>query len=374
MTDDVWAGWRAARPPTELLHLDSAAVGRSSVATLEAVAEHARSESVEGGYVAQDNAQPLLTELRRDIATLFGTDEEGVAFTQSAMASLEALLGSWPLPEDARVAVAASEWGPNIDLLDHLGIKVEQVPVDDDGVVDLDALARFLADDPPDAVLLDHVAAHRGLVQPAAQVIEQCREYGVPVWLDAAQSAGHLAVPPGADAVFATSRKWLTGPRGVGMVAVAEQHRSSLRLLRPGKHPDRLPVHLLEPDEAHVAGRVGLAVAMREYLALGPDAVEKRLGEVGSSVRELAASLEGWEAVRPGAPAGALTALRPTDGQDVASTQQRLLHQHRILTTVVQPWRAPAEMKAAEPWLRLSPHVDLTSEDLERLSEALATS
>ncbi len=37
MTDDVWAAWREARPPTALLHLDTAAVGRSSNATLQAV-------------------------------------------------------------------------------------------------------------------------------------------------------------------------------------------------------------------------------------------------------------------------------------------------------------------------------------------------
>ncbi|MET0838041.1 MAG: aminotransferase class V-fold PLP-dependent enzyme [Marmoricola sp.] len=372
MTDDVWAAWRAARPPTELLHLDSAAVGRSSTATLDAVTEHALAESVEGGYVAQELAQPVLAELRRDVATLCSTDEEGIAFTESAMASLEALLRAWPLPEDARVAVAASEWGPNIDVLDFLGIKVVRVPVDADGAVDLDALDRFLADDPPDALLLDHVAAHRGLVQPAGQVIEQGRRHGVPVLLDAAQSLGHLVVPPGADAVFATSRKWLTGPRGVGIIAVAEQHRSSLRVLRPGKHPDRLPVHLLEPDESHVAGRVGLRVAVGEYVALGPASVEERLRDVGRRVRELAATLDGWEVVHPSAPAGALTSLRPTNGQDVANTQQRLLHGHRILTTVSQPWRAPAEMDPTEPWLRLSPHVDLTTDDLEHLARALS--
>lgn len=368
---DLWAAWRAARPATDLLHLDSAAVGRSSVATLEAVAGHARQEAVLGGYVAQEHARPALDRLRTDVAALLGTDEEGVAFTESAMAALEVLVRAWPLGEGARVAVAASEWGPNVELLAASGLTVVAVPVAGSGVIDLDALDRLLADDPPDVVLIDHVAAHRGLVQPADEVVGLGRRHGVPVWLDVAQAVGHVVVPAGADALVATSRKWLTGPRGVGMLAVAEQHRSHLHVRRPAKHPDAPVVHLLESDEAHVAGRLGLGVAVRDHLDLGPVRVADRLAEVGRCVREALGTLSGWQVVHPEAPAGATTALRPTAGQDLARTRDRLLHEHRILVSVTQPWRAPSEMEGDDPWLRLSPHVDLRGDDVEHLARVL---
>ena len=373
MTEHSWAAWAAARPSTDLLHLDSAAVGRSSRATLEAVAEHAQREAELGGYVAEERAQPQLAALRREVGALLGTDVEGVAFVESAMAALEALVGAWPLPEGARVGVAASEWGPNLELLAHHGIAVVGLPVDSAGVLDLDALGPLLATDPPDVVLVDQLAAHRGLVQPAAEVVALGLEHGVPVWLDAAQAVGHLPVPPGADAVFATSRKWLAGPRGVGMLAVAERHRPHLRVRRPAKHPDLPPVHLLESEEAHVAGRVGLGVAVGEYLALGAGAVAGRLTEVGALVREMARELDGWEVVHPHAPASATTALRSTAGHDVSRVQERLLHEHRILTSVCLPWRAPREMDEDRgPWLRLSPHIDLGDTDLDRLARVLS--
>ena len=356
---------------TDLLHLDSAAVGRSSTATLDAVAAHARLEAEVGGYVAEDLARDRLDAARRDVGQLLGTEPEGVAFVESAMAALEALVGAWPLDPGARVGVAASEWGPNLELLEAHGLVVVRLPVDDVGVLDLAALETLLAGDAPDALLLDTVAAHRGLVQPAADVIALGRAHGVPVWLDAAQAVGQLPVPPGADAVVATSRKWLTGPRGIGMVAVAERHHPHLRVRRPAKHPDWGPLQLLQPDEAHVAGRVGLGVAVREYLELGPEVVGDRLVDVGALVRELVATLDGWEVVHPDAPAGATTALRPTAGQDVGETRDRLLHEHRILTTVTQPWRAPREMDGIA-WLRLSPHVDLTGDDLERVARGLS--
>ena len=349
VNETVWARWRAERPATDLLHLDSAAVGRASVATLDAVAAHARLEAEVGGYVAQEQARPVLTRLRRDVAELLGTDAEGVAFTESATAALEILVRAWPLRAGARVGVAASEWGPNVELLAAAGVVVEQLPVDGVGLLDLEGLDRRLEEDPPDVLLVDHVAAHRGLVQPAADVVEVGHRHGVPVWLDAAQAVGHVVVPPGADAVVATSRKWLTGPRGVGMLAVAERHRSHLRVRRPAKHPDWPTVHLLESEEAHVAGRVGLGVAVRDHLALGPEVVAARLAEVGRAVREMAADLSGWEAVLPDAPGGATVSLRPTAGQDVACTRARLLQEHRILTTVCLPWRAPGEMTGGSP-------------------------
>jgi pyridoxal 5-phosphate dependent beta-lyase len=50
--------------------------------------------------------------------------------------------------------------------------------------------------------------------------------------------------------------------------------------------------------------------------------------------------------------------------------RELLLHRHDILTSLCLPWRAPGE-RIDEPWLRLSPHVDLTVDDLERTAAAL---
>lgn len=314
----------------------------------------------------------MLDGLRRDVAGLVGTDAGGVAFVEGGAAALEALLRAWPLPASARVGVAAAEWGPNLEVLRHHGHAPVALPVDARGVLDLEALERSLVTDPPDLVLVDLVAAHRGLVQPAAAVAALARGYGVPVWVDAAQALGHVDSVVAADAVVATSRKWLGGPRGVGVVAVAEPRRADLRVLRPAKLPDAPAVRLLESEEAHVAGRVGLAVAVQELLALGTAAVFDRLAEVGRQVREAVDALPGWSVLGADAPAGSTTALVPADGRDVERLRERLLVEDRILTSVCLPWRAPGELTGHPPALRVSAHVDLTDADLERLCEALA--
>jgi hercynylcysteine S-oxide lyase len=138
---------------------------------------------------------------------------------------------------------------------------------------------------------------------------------------------------------------------------------------------DGSPVLLLESREAHVAGRIGLATAVSEFLAAGPAAVWARLAEVGRQTRAVLAAVPGWEVVpeavgAEAVPGSAITALRPLAGKDVAAVRARLLAEHQIVTTAALPARAPREMTG--PMLRVSPHVDCTPEDLELLAAVLA--
>ena len=152
---------------------------------------------------------------------LLGVDADGVALTGGATAALLTLLAAWPLPTGAEVGVVPGEWAPNVDAFTHHRLRPRRLAVDGDGVLDLEALERTLRADPPELVHLTHLASHRGLVQPVAEALALCRTAGVPLWVDVAQSLGHLDTEVGADASYAPARKWLNGTRGVGVLAVA---------------------------------------------------------------------------------------------------------------------------------------------------------
>jgi pyridoxal 5-phosphate dependent beta-lyase len=259
-----------------------------------------------------------------------------------------------------------------VELLERRGLTMTWLPADGDGRVDLEALQRRLDVDPPDVVHLTQVTSQRALVQPVEEAAAVCRAAGVPLWVDAAQAFGHVDTRCGADAVYGTSRKWLAGPRGVGFLAVAEHHWESLQVLRSAMlGGDLAAVRYLESSEAHVAGRVGLANAVREYLSDDPARVIARLAEVGRQTREALRDVAGWAVVGPAEAGSAITALRATAGQDVRAARARLIAEHGIVTTAALPARAPADMR--EPLLRVSPHVDCTPGDLERLARALAS-
>jgi hercynylcysteine S-oxide lyase len=371
---EPWRRWHRQRLPALVLHLDTAAAGRCSVATLRAAASHAEREAAAGAYVAEAEVQPVLDEARAGLARLLGVRPEGVAFVESASAALETLLVSWPLQPGDTVAVLPSEWGPNLARFGHHGLRLAELAACADGTVDLERLQAFLAASPPAFVHLTQVASHRCLIQPAAEAVALCRAAGVPLWVDAAQALGHVDSACGADVLYATSRKWLTGPRGVGMLAVSDRWWDTLQVrtspLAVGSAaPGTSPVRLLESHEANIPGRVGLAEAVREYLDAGPQRVWPRLAEVGALTRETLDGLPGWDVLSPGGGSSAITALRATAGQDVGDTRARLLAGHGILTTAQIPARAPREM--TEPLLRISPHVDCTPEDLDLLRDAL---
>src|SRR5687767_10860282 len=343
-------------------------MSRQSHRVLEAAAHHARHEAELGGYVAEATADDLLQQGRSVLGGLAGMAAADVAFVESAQAALAALLTGWRLPAGSRVACLPGEYAPTIAQLRASGLRPEPLPVDGLGRADVDGIARLLRDDPPSFVHLTHIGSHRGLLQPAAEVVAVCRDAGVPPVLDAAQSLGHVDVDLGADVVYGTSRKWLAGPRGVGVLVVRPGFAAQLTPVLP--EPEGVPpMRAFESGEAHVAGRVGLVVAVGDHLAAGPDRVRERLASLGRATRELLDGAAGWQVIEPVDEPTATTSLRPPEGIDVVGVRSHLLTEHGIVVSAIGPERAPGEMTG--PVLRVSPHLDVALEDLEALAAAL---
>ncbi|WP_068187231.1 ergothioneine biosynthesis PLP-dependent enzyme EgtE [Mycobacterium sp. UM_CSW] len=362
--------WRAARPPVAGLHLDSAACSRQSFAAMDAAAKHALHESEVGGYVAAEAAAPLLEAGRAAVATLCGVPDAEVVFTTGSLHALDLLLGSWPT-ERRTLACLPGEYGPNLAVMAAHGFEVRTLPTLDDGRLELDEAAFELENDPPDLVHLTPLASHRGVVQPLAMVAKLCGQLGLPLVVDAAQALGHIDCAVGADAVYSSSRKWIAGPRGVGVLALRPElmDRLTPRLPAPRWAAQLSVAQQLGFGEANVAARVGFSVAVGEHLAYGPESVRARLAEVGEIARTLLTDVDGWLVVEEAEEPSAITTLVPADGADPEAVRAWLLAERRIVTTYAGVARAPQELSG--PVLRISPHVDTTADDLETFAEAL---
>lgn len=367
--DGLAQRWRAARPPVAGVHVDSAACSRQTYAVIDAAAQHARHEAEVGGYVAALAAEPVLDAGRAAVGTLTGLSAGDVAFTTGSGHALDLLLGSWAGPRS--LACAPGEFGPNLATMAAHGFGLRALPADSDGRVDVDDAQQLLAADPPGLVHLTAVASHRGLVQPIAALAAVCRSLGIPLVLDAAQGLGQVDCAVGADAVYSSSRKWLAGPRGVGFLALAPHLAQGLRRRLPPPDWD-LPISVLqsfEHQESNIAARVGYSLALGEHLAAGPELVRARLAQIGAATRARFADVAGWRVVEPTAEPTAITTLAPTAGVDPQAVRSWLIAERGIVTTVAEVARAPFEMTG--PVLRLSPHVDVTDDDLDAVAEAL---
>ncbi|MCV7015633.1 ergothioneine biosynthesis PLP-dependent enzyme EgtE [Mycolicibacterium madagascariense] len=338
------------------VHLDSAACSRQSHAAIDAAAAHARHEAEVGGYVAAEAAEPVLAAGRCAVAALTGFDADDVAFTTGSSHGLDLLLAGW---QGARtVACLLGEYGPNLKVMARHGFQVAVLPVDADGRLDVDAAAATLAADPPGLVHLVLLGSHRGIVQPVAALADVCRPLGIPVIVDAAQAFAHVdCAHLGADAVYSSSRKWAAGPRGVGVLAA-----------RRGLVSDETLAELAH-IEANVAARVGFSVAIGLHVAAGPERIRARLAEVGALTRATLAELPGWRVVEAVDEPSAITTVVPPEGVDPVALRSWLIAEHRMVTTCAGVERAPWEM--TRPALRVSPHVDVTGEELDALVAAL---
>jgi pyridoxal 5-phosphate dependent beta-lyase len=370
MTDSLADRWRSVRPKVAGLHLDSAACSRQSFAVIDAAAQHARHEAEVGGYVAAEAAAPALDAGRAAVGALTGMSGSDVVFTTGSNNALDVLLSSWP--GERTVACLPGEYGPNLAVMAVNGFQISALPADDLGRLTVDDAARRLAADPPALVHLTPLASHRGLSQPLAELAAVCRELGVPLVVDAAQALGHLDCAVGAAAIYSSSRKWMAGPRGVGVLAIRAELAERLKpRLPPPEWGLGIPViHALELGEANVAARVGYSVALGEHLAAGPDQVRERLAQLGRMTRTALADVKGWRVVEPLDEPTAITTLTPVDGADPRKVRAWLIAERGIVTTYAEVQRAPFEMTT--PVLRASPHMDTTAGDLEQFAEALA--
>jgi pyridoxal 5-phosphate dependent beta-lyase len=371
--DDLGQEWAARRGTRRLLHVDTAACGRTSDAVRARIAEHLAAESDTGGYVAEGNAQDELDRLQANLADLLGFAADEIVFVESASTALAQLLSAWPFEAGQRIWAVRSEWGPNLAAFADRGLAVEFVDVDEAGVLDLEALAARLRTQRPAALHLTAAASHRALVQPVAAAASLCAAAEVPLIVDNAQALGQIEIESGAAATYGTSRKWLCGPRGVGFLAVREPWQSRLEPVAPALSVaawptggDR-PLPRLGSREAFVAGRFGLGVAIAEHRELGPARIRERLHGIAVALRTAFAELSAWRVVDAIDAPGALVTLAPKDdGLDVAGFRAELLSRG-VLCTAAQPERAPQEMTG---WsLRFSPHLETTLDDVEQIAK-----
>ena len=214
-------------------------------------------------HAAGRAARRVLEDARADIAGQFGAVPETVVFTSGGTEANA--LAIHALRRGRRVIVGATEH----DAVRAAAPDALVLPVDGDGVADLDALARLLADGPA-LVCLMLANNETGTIQPVGAAAALCRAHGALLHVDAVQAAGRISVGMVGDSMALSSHK-LGGPKGAGALLLGPGVDVSPLLAGGGQERGRRGG---TPALPAIAGFAAAAQAPRPDLAGLRDVVE----------------------------------------------------------------------------------------------------
>jgi cysteine desulfurase len=186
-------------------------------------------------------ARKLIEEARAQVAALVGADAKNITFTSGATeANMLALTpaveaGGSKEPRD-RLFVSAVEH-PSVSCGGRFATgQVEKLPVDNDGVVDLEVLKSALAKAERPLVSVMLANNETGVIQPIAEIATIVHAANGLLHVDAVQGAGRIDCDIealGADLLSLSSHK-LGGPQGAGALVRRDGIHVAAPLIRGG--------------------------------------------------------------------------------------------------------------------------------------------
>jgi cysteine desulfurase/selenocysteine lyase len=275
-----------------LIYLDNAATSfpkpREVLDQMVQVYERLGVSPGRGTYDLAVEASEYVGQVREQVAVFFGTrDPERVVFAANATDALnlaiQGLVGSGDHVVSTRLE-HNSVLRPLFHLKERGWIDYDLVPFDSHGLVDPADIDRAIRPNTR-LVVVCHGSQVLGTVQPAAEIAQVCARRGVPLLLDAAQSAGQVPIPMldwGVSAVAFTGHKALLGPSGSGgLILAPDLEVSSSRFGGTGidshslRHTQSFP-HRLEAGTLNLLGVIGLSLGMQHLQRLGMEECHQR--------------------------------------------------------------------------------------------------
>lgn len=248
-----------------MLYLDHAATSPVRAEVLEAM--HPYLTGVFGNpsshHTAGEAAASALEDARAQVARIVGMRAGDVIFTAGGTEANNLAVKGIVLAAlaDGRrhLVVSPIEHESILESAQYLrrfhDVEVTTAVVDALGRISVDALREAIRDDTA-LVAVGHANNEIGTIQDAAELAAVARDAGVPLHLDAVQSAGWLPLAGlGADAIAIAGHK-LGAPKGIGALAV--RGRVVLEPLLHGGGQERGR----RSGTENVAGAVGLATAL----------------------------------------------------------------------------------------------------------------
>lgn len=284
------------------------------------------------GYDLCLMAGDKVEETRQLLTTFFhGTDPNRLVFGSNATDALNLAIFGLLKPGD-HVVSTHLEHNSTLRPLWHLqeqGVEVDWIDFNDRGFIEPEDIICRLGSNTK-AVVMNHASNVIGTVQPVKEIGRSCRERGVPLVLDTAQTAGMIPIDLeelGAGVVCFTGHKSLMGPMGIGGMYVREG--VEIRHTRAGgtgvrsaqrHHLDEYP-YRMEYGTPNLPGIAGLNAGVRWVLEQGIENLHLREMDLWTRLRDGLREIEGVTLHCADSPENHISVLSfNVDGLEAADT------------------------------------------------------
>ncbi|WP_367714654.1 cysteine desulfurase [Nitratireductor sp. GISD-1A_MAKvit] len=278
-----------------LVYLDNGASAQKPQAVIDAITHAYSNEyaNVHRGLHFLSNAATDAYEKARETVRRFLNAEstDQIIFTKSATEAINTVAYGHAMPnigEGDEIALSIMEHHSNIVpwhfLRERHGAKLAWIPVDEEGVLTVEAFEKTLTDRTK-LVAITHMSNVLGTVTPLKEIIQIAHERGIPVLVDGSQGAVHLPVDVQAldcDFYVCTGHK-LYGPSGIGVLYGKKERLAAMRPFQGGGEMiedvtlDNVtyndPPHRFEAGTPPIVQAIGLGAALEYVEGIGREAI-----------------------------------------------------------------------------------------------------
>ena len=274
-------------------------------------------------------------------------------------------------------------------LCEEKGAQLKIAPINDSGELLIDEYEKLLS---PRTKLVSivHQSNALGTINPMETIIEMAHNRGVPVLVDGAQSAPHMAIDVqqmGCD-FFVFSAHKLFGPTGIGILYGKSEYLNAMPPYQAGGEMIRsvsfekttynvLP-HKFEAGTPNIAGAIGLGAAIDYLNDLGMEKInsyEKELLDYGT---DCLSRIEGLQIIGTAKEKGGILSfvlgdIHPHDIGTILDTEGIAIRTgHHCAQPVMQRFGIPATARASLAFYNTKAEIDSLVEGIDRVLEVFS--
>ena len=314
---------REIHPGKQLVYLDSAATAQKPTRVIEAMDRYYRWSNANihrGVHVLAEEATMLYEDARRNVAGFIGArDAREIIFTRNTTEAINLVAYSWGranLQAGDVIILTEMEHHSNLVpwqmLAQERQVRLEFIPVTDDGLLDMEQYRKLLMLSPK-LVAFTQMSNVLGTINPAGEIIRLAHDAGAITLVDGAQSVPHIQVNVvDLDVDFlAFSAHKMCGPMGSGVLygktALLEKMPPFLgggdmirKVMLRSYAPNSIP-HKFEAGTPAVAEAIGLSAAVDYLNSIGMDAIAAHEHEIVSYALEQLNQIPGVRILGPDA-------------------------------------------------------------------------